>query len=60
MSVYNKSNNQEEQKGFWYYLMGILIIIGYIWLIISGGGSRLHGCYEDKYGNEMCYEDPRT
>lgn len=50
---------KKKSKGFWYYLIGIIIIIGYIWLIANSGGNRF-GCYEDRYGNEICREDPRT
>lgn len=50
----------KEKKGIGYYLMGIIIVVGYILILIAGSSGRPHGCYEDKYGNETCYEDPRN
>ncbi len=54
------SIRKEEKKGFWYYVIGVLFIIGFIWMIISGSNDNRYGCYEDKYGNETCNFDPRN
>lgn len=52
------------EKIFW-YIIGVILICFWIWILITGIGNKgakvgSHGCYEDKYGNETCYEDPRN
>lgn len=46
-----------NQNSIWDYVVGILITVGFIWLLINGEGNG-YGCYE-KNGIETCYEDPR-
>ena len=64
-STKNKSKEIDWGKNFW-YIIGVVLICFWIWSLIVGMGEHkgvkvgTHGCYEDKYGNETCYEDPRN
>ena len=58
--VLDKIMEKEKNKnGFWNNVIGIVIVIGFIWLLFTSDGNGF-GCYEDKYGEEVCHENPRS
>lgn len=58
MSILKNEKGENYSIGDW--ILGIIIIIGFIWLLVANKGGGGFGCYEDQYGNEICHEDPRS
>jgi hypothetical protein len=48
-----------KKNDFWEYIIGLIIIIGFIWILVANEGGRHGDCWKDAWGSIECHEDPR-